>query len=280
MAFVFGHSSLGDFAPGATIYLKFTTTNASGVPTAWATSQLIDIYKTNSTTQSTAGLTIVVSFDGIPGLNHVTIDTSADATFYAAGGDFQVVISDGDVGGVSLVGYVVANFSLNHVAALRPTTAGNTLDVAATGEAGLDFSNLKAASAPTTLTNITVPAVTAVSGSVGSVTGAVGSVTGSVAGNVTGNVGGNIVGNLQGTLSTTERNAIADAWLLRDQTLVTPPALNARVPLNALRNLNCGISIAAGVMTIYAEDGVTPAMTINLTTDAAAVPITGAAVSP
>lgn len=43
---------------------------------------------------------------------------------------------------------------------LRPTTAGRRLDVSATGEAGLDFDNIKAATAPTTLTNITVPTVT------------------------------------------------------------------------------------------------------------------------
>ncbi len=43
---------------------------------------------------------------------------------------------------------------------LIPTVAGRTLDVASTGEAGLDFDNIKAATAPTTLTNIRVPNVT------------------------------------------------------------------------------------------------------------------------
>lgn len=43
---------------------------------------------------------------------------------------------------------------------LAPTTAGRTLDVAATGEAGVDLSNIKQAAAPTTLDNITVPTVT------------------------------------------------------------------------------------------------------------------------
>ena len=43
---------------------------------------------------------------------------------------------------------------------LRPTTAGLTVDVSSTGEIGLDFSNIKAASSPTTLTNITVPVTT------------------------------------------------------------------------------------------------------------------------
>lgn len=43
---------------------------------------------------------------------------------------------------------------------LAPTTPGRTLDVAATGEAGLDFDNIKDATGAHTLTNITVPAVT------------------------------------------------------------------------------------------------------------------------
>lgn len=43
---------------------------------------------------------------------------------------------------------------------LAPTTAGRTLDVTATGEAGLDFNNIGQAGGPTTLSNITVPIVT------------------------------------------------------------------------------------------------------------------------
>jgi hypothetical protein len=50
---------------------------------------------------------------------------------------------------------------------LMPTTTDLTLDVAATGEAGLDFDNVKLATAPTTLTNITVPVVSAISGTLG-----------------------------------------------------------------------------------------------------------------
>lgn len=53
------------------------------------------------------------------------------------------------------------------VSALQPTTADRTLDVAATGEAGLDFDNINAATGATTLTNVTVPTVTSVTNSVG-----------------------------------------------------------------------------------------------------------------
>jgi hypothetical protein len=48
------------------------------------------------------------------------------------------------------------------LAPLQPTVAGRTLDVSATGEAGLDFNNIGQASGATTLTNITIPTVTAV----------------------------------------------------------------------------------------------------------------------
>ncbi len=74
---------------------------------------------------------------------------------------------------------------------LQATTVGNTLDVSATGEAGLDWANI---GSPTTAqnlsgTNIDVDQIVAsvsgnVDGSVASVTGAVGSVTGSVGSNV------------------------------------------------------------------------------------------------
>ncbi len=43
---------------------------------------------------------------------------------------------------------------------LIPTTAGRTLDVSTTGEAGLDFDNIKDATGAHTLTNIRVPNVT------------------------------------------------------------------------------------------------------------------------
>jgi hypothetical protein len=105
---------LGDFAVGATIDLKFTTVNTSGVPTQLAGSPAAHVYKANGTTENNTGLTLTVDFDARTGLNHVRIDTSQDATFYAAGGEFQVVLTTGTVGGSSVVGYVVGTFSLRN----------------------------------------------------------------------------------------------------------------------------------------------------------------------
>lgn len=85
-----------------------------------------------------------------------------------------------------------ADTALSDYGALKPTTAGRTLDVSAGGEAGIDLANV---GSPTTTLNLsgttisTSQTITTVSGAVGSVTGAVGSVTGNVGGNVTGSVG-------------------------------------------------------------------------------------------
>jgi hypothetical protein len=68
---------------------------------------------------------------------------------------------------------------------LQPTVAGRTLDVSATGEAGIDWANI---GSPTTAQNLSATNID-VDQVVASVSGAVGSVTGNVGGNVTGSVG-------------------------------------------------------------------------------------------
>jgi hypothetical protein len=54
----------------------------------------------------------------------------------------------------------VNHASYGNAQLVRSTTPANTLDVSATGEAGLDFDNIKDATGAHTLTNITVPTVT------------------------------------------------------------------------------------------------------------------------
>src|SRR5687768_13858906 len=105
---------LGDFDAGAIIDFKFCTVGTTGAPTVLAGTPGITIYKNNGDVQDSDGITLTPSFDSVTGMNHVRIDTSADATFYANGNDFQVIISAGTVGGVSVVGYVIAHFSLRN----------------------------------------------------------------------------------------------------------------------------------------------------------------------
>lgn len=154
---------LGDFEPGATIYGKFNSYQPStGAIFALAGSPAIAVYKDDGTTESTAGATITASFDARTGLNHVSIDTSADGTFYSDGAQFDVVLTAGTIDGVSVVGSVVASFSLRKCAALKPTTAGRTLDVSAGGEAGLDWANIGSPTTAQTLSDTTVGTATTI----------------------------------------------------------------------------------------------------------------------
>src|SRR4051812_3911520 len=108
---------------GGTGYVKFTTRAfATGVPTTLSGSPVVSVYKDASTTQSTAGVTLTAGFDSVTGLNHVSIDTSADGTFYSNGDTFYLVVTTGTVGGTSVVGEVVGDFGLS--AALGPSTGG------------------------------------------------------------------------------------------------------------------------------------------------------------
>lgn len=116
---------LGDFATSAVIDHKFTTVTTTGAPTQLAGTPAISVYKDNSTTQSTSGVTLAVDFDTVTGLNNVRVDTSADGTFYSAGSNFQIVITTGTVGGTSVVGYVVGSFSLENRTNLSSTTRAN-----------------------------------------------------------------------------------------------------------------------------------------------------------
>jgi hypothetical protein len=104
-------TQLGDYAKNDLIDLKFTTVNGSGVPTQLAGSPAVAVYYDNNTAQITAGVTLTVDFDSVTGLNHVRIDTSADSN-YQAGRKYQVVITAGTVGGNSVVGYVIAHFTM------------------------------------------------------------------------------------------------------------------------------------------------------------------------
>jgi cell division protein ZapA (FtsZ GTPase activity inhibitor) len=238
---------LGDFDAGGVLYSKFTTYRPStGAPFTLAGTPAVSIYKDGSLTQSTAGITLTVDFDGLTGLHHLAIDTSADGTFYSAGSHFEAVITTGTVDSVSVVGSCVASFSLRKDSALKATVAGRTLDVSATGEAGLDWANIGSPTTAVNLsaTNIDVDQVVAsVSGAVGSVTGAVGSVTGNVGGNVTGSVGSVATGGI--TAGSIAADAIGASELAADA--VTEIATG--VWAAATRTLSAGdnIVLAKGV---------------------------------
>lgn len=133
---------VGDFPFGHTlVVIPFPTHKGDGTPITLAGTPAVTIYKDNTTTKSTTGVTLTVDLDSVTGSHVVKVDTSQDATFYAAGHDFVAKLSAGTVDGITVVGYIVGSFSVENRSALRPTVAGRTLDVAATGEAGIDLTN-------------------------------------------------------------------------------------------------------------------------------------------
>lgn len=295
-----------DYALGTTIYIQFTTRSFStGVPTTLAGTPALSVLEENNATPITAGVSVSVDRASVTGLNEATI-VATSGNGYESGKDYGLYISTGTVGGVSVVGEVVGRFSIEKSSALRPTTAGRTLDVTATGAAGVDWANVENPSTSVNLSGTSISTsqvVASVSGAVGSVTGNVGgNVTGSVGsvvgavGSVTGNVGGNVTGSVgsvtapvtvgsnndkTGYALTAAYDAAktaaqvsdiptavenADALLTRDWTSVTGEA--ARSVLNALRFLRNKWSIALGVLTVTEEDDTTTAWTGAVTTAA------------
>ncbi len=151
-----------DITLGDTIYVDFTTRAfASGVPTVLAGSPVLSALEENNATPITAGVSVAVDRASVVGLNMGTLIASG-TNGYENLKTYSVYISTGTVGGVSVVGEKVGEFSIGKTASptnitsasgialastqsayapLKPTVAGRTLDVTATGEAGLDLDN-------------------------------------------------------------------------------------------------------------------------------------------
>lgn len=291
-------SELGDVALSQILYTKFLTADSSGVPTALV-GGAISIYKDDGTTQSTSGITLTASFDSVVGLNNIKIDTSSDGAFYAAGHDFQIVITTGTVGGVSVVGYVVGEFSINNRTALRPTTAGRTLTIAASGAADADVKYWNAV-AVSTLINTIVAQGTASAGGATSITLAGASATDSLYVGaevlITGGTGAGQTRTISAYVGATKVATVARAWatnpdntstfavMAADEATVTgiwaqamsdlaagAPSATASV-LTALNYLyeawRNGGTQTSTTTTIFKDDGVTP-LTTSSKSDAA-----------
>lgn len=113
-----------DITLAETIYVFFTTRAfATGVPTVLAGSPVVSAYEDNSATQITAGITLGVSHDSVAGLNLLTI-VATTGNGYEAAKDYTLVITTGTVGGVSVVGEVVGEFTIGRSAAATDLANG------------------------------------------------------------------------------------------------------------------------------------------------------------
>jgi hypothetical protein len=141
-------SFFGDYDTTETVYIPFNTFSSDDPSASVTITNLVagdvEIHKDGGTTQrsSDAGVTVTIDFDSITGNHLVAIDLSdnTDAGFYAAGSRYQVRMEGTTVDGATINAWIGA-FSIG--CTLRPTTAGRTLDVTATGAAGIDWGNVE-----------------------------------------------------------------------------------------------------------------------------------------
>lgn len=91
-----------------------TSRNTSNVPTQLAGSPAAVLYEDGSTTEITGAVTITVDLDAKTGLNLFSVDTSTAGV--EPGKQYSVVMSAGTVGGTSVVGQVVYEFTMESAA--------------------------------------------------------------------------------------------------------------------------------------------------------------------
>ena len=110
-----------------TIYRTFTTRTVAGVPFTLAGTPVVSAYENDSTTQITAGITLVVDFDGVTGLNHLTI-VCTGANGFETDKDYNMVITTGTVNSVDVAGETVVHFAIERDTIKAITGTKNTLD--------------------------------------------------------------------------------------------------------------------------------------------------------
>jgi hypothetical protein len=134
---------LGNLTEDQVVYFRFSTHKADGTPITLAGTPAISVYKDDGDTQSTAGITLAVDDDSVTGMHTVKIDTSADA-FYAVAHDYSVVITTGTVDSVSVVGTVLATFSIENrfIESTVTSIAANAINAAAIADDAITAAKL------------------------------------------------------------------------------------------------------------------------------------------
>lgn len=229
---------IGDHDTSSRIDFDYTFTDTTGLATA-LTSGSACVRRLDSGTAAAGQVAQVggpvITSSGA--LNHFTIFTGSETTFFASGKDYHVFMAAGTVSGVSVASYPIGHFSLRNRAALYPTTAGRTLVVDSNGRVDLA---LWLGSAPNAL----------------------------IAGRVDANTQVIAAGAISSSqVAASANNAIADAVLNRD--LATGASVTTRNVQNALRVLRNKTDISGSsnpyTFTCFAEDDSTTAWTASLT---------------
>lgn len=107
-----------DYTLEDTVFTPFTTRAfATGIPTALVSGQ-VDVYEDATATPIVTSETFVASLNSVVGLNMITT-TATSASGFNVGGKYTLVLAAGTVGGVSVIGEVVGEFTIDHSAAAQ-----------------------------------------------------------------------------------------------------------------------------------------------------------------
>jgi hypothetical protein len=123
---------LGDFDTGVIVRTMWSTYGANGASITRATNGTISVYKDNSVTQSTDGITDTEDFDALTGIHALNVDLSSNGSFYSAGANFTVVLSAATIDG-QVVNAVLAHFSIRNRYNV-PSDLGTTAKAAVNAE--------------------------------------------------------------------------------------------------------------------------------------------------
>ena len=263
-----------DITLGDTFYHFFTTRAfATGIPTQLAGTPVLSVLEENNATPITAGVSVSVDRATVTGLNQATI-VATSGNGYAAGMSYAIYISTGTVGGVSVVGEVVGEFTIQASAAavdlangtdglgaIKTDTAAvktktDFLPSATAGAAGGVF--IAGINAATTITTgLTTTFTGNLTGSVASVTGAVGSVTGAV-GSVTGLTASNLDAAVSSRLATAGYTAPTNLTAAQIATGIWQDATvgDFTAALSIGKSVMNGVALGTG-LTVNAVTGLT-----------------------
>lgn len=165
---------MSDFKVGDTLYHHFSTRAfATGIPTTLAGTPVAEAYEEASAVGITAGVSLTIDH-GETG-HHLLTVVATGANSFETGKIYGVSLTAGTVGGVSVVGEVIFNFSLEKSAAaqdlangtdglgaIKAETAlivGDTAGIAGATMRGTD-SALLASSAPTNFSDMSITVTT------------------------------------------------------------------------------------------------------------------------
>ncbi len=106
-----------DITRGITFYHDFTTRAfATGIPGTLSGTPVLSVLEENNATPITAGVSVTVDRASVTGLNEAKI-VATGANGYGSGKSYSIYISTGTVGGVSVIGEVVGQFTVDQSAA-------------------------------------------------------------------------------------------------------------------------------------------------------------------